>query len=299
MTIADTIQAMKAHTSNAYTAIQAKGGTMPTNKNLENLASSINSIAEGIEEVTTFSELASKAISANVGKYYLYTGATTGQIKQGNIYQITADGAIEFDKLSKSATITTNCTDCTANNPGTVTILGSATFTVAANGDYVLPASITVTGANYTYTRASSNLQATIVLSNVSDNVVITITAVVDATPALVAQILSQHGIRTIPNVLSDTDFATIKAGYEKTGNSLNDLIVVLDEWKSKFGKHLPMKELESVTQIAQKTIAEQSNDTILFRETTCHAGGNVNIADGTFIIGKETCSWHGEVQIQ
>lgn len=47
MAIADTIQSIKTHTQNAYTKIGEKGGTVPANKNLENLSSSIESIPAG------------------------------------------------------------------------------------------------------------------------------------------------------------------------------------------------------------------------------------------------------------
>ena len=44
MAIADTIQSMKTHTQNAYAKIGEKGGTVPVNKNLENLSGAIESI---------------------------------------------------------------------------------------------------------------------------------------------------------------------------------------------------------------------------------------------------------------
>lgn len=47
MAIADTIQSIKIHTQNAYDKIGKQGGTVPTNKNLENLSSSIESIPAG------------------------------------------------------------------------------------------------------------------------------------------------------------------------------------------------------------------------------------------------------------
>lgn len=47
MAIVDTIQSIKTHTQNAYAKIGEKGGTVPTNKNLENLSSSIESIPAG------------------------------------------------------------------------------------------------------------------------------------------------------------------------------------------------------------------------------------------------------------
>ena len=45
MAVADKITSIKQHVTNAYTAIQGKGGTIPTNKNIENLNAAITSIA--------------------------------------------------------------------------------------------------------------------------------------------------------------------------------------------------------------------------------------------------------------
>lgn len=47
MAISDTISSMQTNTRNAYTAISSKGGTIPANKNLENLQQAINSIPAG------------------------------------------------------------------------------------------------------------------------------------------------------------------------------------------------------------------------------------------------------------
>ena len=49
MAITDTIQSIKTHTQNAYTKIGEKGGTVPANKNLENLSSSIESIPDMLQ----------------------------------------------------------------------------------------------------------------------------------------------------------------------------------------------------------------------------------------------------------
>lgn len=47
MPIIDTIKSMQTHTQNAYEKIKDKGGVIPTNKNLENLSDSIESISAG------------------------------------------------------------------------------------------------------------------------------------------------------------------------------------------------------------------------------------------------------------
>lgn len=57
MAIADTIKSMQTHTQNAYDKIGEKGGVVPTNKNLENLSSSIESIPAGGDENTTLKQL--------------------------------------------------------------------------------------------------------------------------------------------------------------------------------------------------------------------------------------------------
>lgn len=47
MAIATEINNLKTNISNAYTSIQTKGGTIPTNKNTQNLSSAIESISSG------------------------------------------------------------------------------------------------------------------------------------------------------------------------------------------------------------------------------------------------------------
>ena len=45
MSITTEIEALKTNLTNAYTSVSAKGGTIPTNKNAQNLATAINSIS--------------------------------------------------------------------------------------------------------------------------------------------------------------------------------------------------------------------------------------------------------------
>lgn len=51
MSIADTISSMETNLSNAYDSVNAKGGTLPANKNLQNLSNSISSIPSGGAEL--------------------------------------------------------------------------------------------------------------------------------------------------------------------------------------------------------------------------------------------------------
>ena len=54
MSIANEINILKGNIRNAYTSIQNKGGTMPTNKNTENLSSAIDSIPSGGGDVSDY-----------------------------------------------------------------------------------------------------------------------------------------------------------------------------------------------------------------------------------------------------
>lgn len=60
MAIANEIETLKTNITNAYTSISTKGGTIPTNKNTENLSSAIESIPSGGGSI-----LGSKTITQN------------------------------------------------------------------------------------------------------------------------------------------------------------------------------------------------------------------------------------------
>ena len=47
MAVKDTIQSIKNNVANAYSKLQGKGATIPTNKNIENLASTIDTVTSG------------------------------------------------------------------------------------------------------------------------------------------------------------------------------------------------------------------------------------------------------------
>lgn len=69
--------------------------------------------------------------------------------------------------------ITNTLSNCTASGATTINTNGSATVTIVANSGYALPDSITVSGAHYSWNKATGN----IVLSNPTSDVYITVTA--------------------------------------------------------------------------------------------------------------------------
>ena len=101
MAIADTINAMKTNITNAYNAIQTKGGTIPTNKNLENLSTAINSISAGggIEDVATVAALKAKCTAENVGKFYKYTGTSSGGFEKNELYCVVENSGGGYNVL--------------------------------------------------------------------------------------------------------------------------------------------------------------------------------------------------------
>ena len=202
MAIADTINSMKTNITNAYNAIQTKGGTVPTNKNLANLSTAINSIpaggSGGIEEVSTVAALKAKVTAKNVGKFYKYTGTTSDGFENNELYQVVRDTSggsnynaalglgkvsVNFDKY----TITYNYTACGDDFP--VTSMPSLGGRVTGNiytallgpeASYVLPDTITVTGCQYTWTLDASKKTGFLELYNATGNITVTIIAHAD-----------------------------------------------------------------------------------------------------------------------
>ena len=101
MAIADTINSMKTNITNAYNAIQTKGGTIPTNKNLANLSTAINSISTGggIEDVATVAALKAKVTTENVGKFYKYTGTSSGGFEKNELYCVVENSGGGYNVL--------------------------------------------------------------------------------------------------------------------------------------------------------------------------------------------------------
>ena len=102
--------------------------------------------------------------------------------------------------------ITTNLTGVTANtsNPTTVSTLASSTLTFTVNTGYNLPDNVTITGAEYTWTKSSG----TLVLSNPTGNVSVTVAGVA----------ISRTITATLTNVTAASGNATtIATGETKT----------------------------------------------------------------------------------
>lgn len=99
--------------------------------------------------------------------------------------------------------ITTNLTGVTANasNPTTVSTLASSTLTFTANTGYNLPDNVTVTGAEFTWTKSSG----TLVLSNPTGAVSVTVAAAA----------ISRTITATLTNVTAASDNATTIATGE------------------------------------------------------------------------------------
>lgn len=198
MAIADTINSMKTNITNAYNAIQTKGGTVPTNKNLANLSTAINSISTGggIEDVATVAALKAKCTADNAGKVYRYTGTTSGNYIKGALYVVHYDDTtvgygginyylfdlgLEIYKLQTAPyTITYNLTDCSitsGDNTNTMDLCGSKKIIITATADYTMPESITVAGCSYNYTLINNNYNAILELYNPTGNITVTIIA--------------------------------------------------------------------------------------------------------------------------
>lgn len=200
MAIADTINSMKTNITNAYNAIQAKGGTIPTNKNLENLSTAINSIEAGggIEDVATEAALKAKCTADNAGKVYRYTGTTSGNFINGALYIVDYhtyydyyeqyrgyDLGLEIYKPQDAPyTITWNLTYCdVATSDEHMDVLyfcGSKKVKVTPNGDYRLPENITVTGCSYNWSTEGNTSPAMLELYNPTGNITVSITAELD-----------------------------------------------------------------------------------------------------------------------
>lgn len=196
---------MKTNITNAYNAIQAKGGTIPTKKNLENLSTAINSISTGgIEEVSTVAALKAKVTAENVGKFYKYTGASSDGFESNALYQVVRDTLggdtplmLGLGKVSVNAdkyTITYNYTNCGDDFPITNMPLGGIVTSNVYTIGYILPNTITVSGCQYTWTLNTDRKQGTLKLYNPTGNITVTIAAemILTANAATIMKMFNQ-----------------------------------------------------------------------------------------------------------
>ena len=292
MAIADTINAIRSNIIFAYNAVQAKGGTIPTNKHLTNLSEAINSIeAGGIENVSTVSELKAKVKSENIGKFYKYTGNPSSGFETNELYRVVENSGGGYNVLglgkvtynTTKYTVTYNYTACgddaggpTRNMPlgGTITI--DIYTGVGPYADYVLPDTITVSGCQYTWVLSSTKKNGTLTLYNATGNITVTI----------IATAVSNYGktptYQGLWNLFGDNNFRGAKnsvnvfdsygfmsdfiSNYSKISGGatsywtqfIEDLSAAGDIVKSS-GKGLTDKDLYNIEQMIKKAFYEVS----------------------------------------
>lgn len=217
MAIADTINSMKTNITNAYNTIQTKGGTIPTNKNLENLSTAINSISTGgsgggitIEEISTAAEMSQKLTVENVGKVYkfhpttypgdgvytiTYNGSTYDRYRNdGETFYVVKNKSqfdierIQFIPYYSNSNFFrylevqrnfnfTGCDIVGELDSGFLSLLAREKFSITAVTGYKLPETITATNCSYVWTCSNDNLTATLELYNAVGDITVTIIA--------------------------------------------------------------------------------------------------------------------------
>lgn len=291
MAIADTINSMKTNITNAYNAIQTKGGTVPTNKNLANLSTAINSISTGggIEDVATVAALKAKVTAENVGKFYKYTGTTSDGFERNELYCVvenSSSGMYDVLGLGKVTynttkyTVTYNYTACgdDAGDPirnmplgGTITV--DVYTGVGPYADYVLPDTITVSGCQYTWVLSSTKKNGTLTLYNATGNITVTIIA---TAASKYGQTPTNQGLwnlfgdnnfrgaKNLANVFDDNGFMSdfISNYSEISGGAtsywtqfIEDLSAAGDIVKSS-SKGLTDKDFDNITQLIEKAFS-------------------------------------------
>ena len=165
-----------------------RNGSKVTNYKVYNGSTLLTTITATTLDLTT-------VITAN-GTYNISVIATgTGYTDSDS------SNVVEYNYASYN--ITTNLTGVTANasNPTTVSTLASSTLTFTANTGYNLPDNVTVTGAEFTWTKSSG----TLVLSNPTGAVSITVAGVA----------ISRTITATLTNVTAASENATTIATGE------------------------------------------------------------------------------------
>lgn len=290
MAIADTINSMKTNITNAYNAIQVKGGTVPTNKNLVNLSTAINSISTGggIEDVATVAALKAKVTAENIGKIYKYTGASSSGFEKNELYCVVENSGGGYNVLglgkvtynTTKYTVTYNYTACgddagdpTRNMPlgGTITV--DVYTGVGPYADYVLPDTITVSGCQHTWVLSSTKKNGTLTLYNATGNITVTIIA---TAASKYGQTPTNQGLwnlfgdnnfrgaKNSTNVFDDNGFMSdFISNYSKISGGatsywthfIEDLSAAGDIVKSS-SKGLTDKDFDNITQLIQKAFS-------------------------------------------
>lgn len=177
-----------------------RNGSKVTNYKVYNGSTLLTTITATTLDLTT-------VITAN-GTYNISVIATgTGYTDSDS------SNVVEYNYASYN--ITTNITNVTVNasNPTTVSTLASSTLTFTANTGYNLPDNVTVTGAEFTWTKSSG----TLVLSNPTGNVSVTVAGVAISrtiTPTLTNVTAASGNATTIATGETKVLTYTANSGY-------------------------------------------------------------------------------------
>ena len=115
MSISSELNTLKTNISSAYTMIQNKGGTVPTNKNTQNLSSAINTIQTGGSTDEYFGSIAAKSSNDTTLLYYMIKipdlAGTPGSLQElfSNAQNVTEIGNIDTSKVSSFSKTFFNC----------------------------------------------------------------------------------------------------------------------------------------------------------------------------------------------
>lgn len=125
------------------------------------------------KEATTYNKTQN---SAKDTSFVVYCIDQNAQSIKAFCYGAGYDREISYAPVAPTVySITNSLTNCTASGASTIVEEGTAAVTITANSGYELPDTITVSGASYTWDKSTG----TVVLSNPTSDVTVTVVAVV------------------------------------------------------------------------------------------------------------------------
>lgn len=125
------------------------------------------------KEATTYNKTTN---SAKDTSFVVYCIDLNAQSIKAFCYGAGYDREISYAPIAPTVyNITNSLTNCTASGASTIVEDGTAAVTIVAKSGYELPDAITVSGASYTWNKSTG----TVVLSNPTSDVIITVVAVV------------------------------------------------------------------------------------------------------------------------
>ena len=153
MAINDRLESIALHLGNAYAKVSSKGGTVPNNKNLENLANAIDSITGGspvVGDVQLNAPSLSLGTPTTTSDPLIITNAYNGNFV--NTYDI-------YDDTTLLTSISASLTSNTINLRDYISTGGAHTIKVVAKGTSMLDSNpATITYRYSTYVTITNNL---------------------------------------------------------------------------------------------------------------------------------------------